>query len=313
MPDHKCIMLESHFLLNQHEIIGDIKDLDVVVNGYFGHGDEAIISVSDHGLLYGDGIFEGIRAYEGGVFKLDEHLYRLYDSAKAIGLALPFPLDELRCVVLETLKRNALRDAHVRVVVTRGVGNPGVNPATCRQPGLAVMAYPFPPLLGDKPARLLTSNIRRKAPQSVDARVKSLNYLDNVLFKVQAISAGMDDGIMLDGEGCIAETTGANVFAVIRGLLATPTLTAALPGITRLTVIELAKELGYQVEERRMTLGDLYVADEIFLTGTATGIAPVGEIDGRTIGSESSRPITKHLIDSYKKMVTSSEHVTHLN
>ena len=162
------------------------------------------------------------------------------------------------------------------LVVTRGVGNPGVYPATCRKSGLVVIVYPFSPLLGGKPVRLLTSNIRRKAPQSVDTSVKSLNYLNNVLAKMQVITAGMDDGIMLDGEGCIAETTGANVFAVIRGLLATPTLTAALQGITRLTVLELAKELGYQVEERRITLGDLYVADEVFFTGTSTEISPVG-------------------------------------
>ena len=165
------------------------------------------------------------------------------------------------------------------------------------------MAYPFPPLLGEKPARLITSSVQRKAPRSVDARVKSLNYLDNVLAKLQAICAGMDDAIMLDSNGCIAETTGANVFAVIRGSLHTPTLTAALPGITRYTVIQLAKEQGIQVEERQMTLGDLYVAKEVFLTGTATEIAAVGEIDGRAIGNGTANPVTTRLREKYRKFV----------
>ena len=305
-------MLDAHFAMTERELLGDLSQLEVFVNGSFFRGDEAKISVWDHGLLYGDGIFEGIRAYQGGVFKLDEHLERLFESAQAINMKLPYSINELGHVVLETLKRNQLKDAHVRVLVTRGIGKPGVSPASCTRPGLVVMAYPFPPLLGEKPARLITSSVQRKAPRSVDARVKSLNYLDNVLAKLQAICAGMDDAIMLDSNGCIAETTGANVFAVIRGSLHTPNLTAALPGITRYTVIQLAKEQGIQVEERQMTLGDLYVADEVFLTGTATEIAVAGEIDGRKIGDGKTGPVASALMKSYQELVISGPHVTRI-
>lgn len=305
-------MLDAHFALQDQKLLGDLSQLEVFVNGSFCRAEDAKISVWDHGLLYGDGIFEGIRAYQGGVFKLNAHLERLFESAKAIGMTLPYGLKELSEVVLETLKRNQLQDAHVRVLVTRGIGKPGVSPVSCVQPGLVIMAYPFPPLLGEKPARLITSSVQRKAPHSVDARVKSLNYLDNVLAKLQAICAGMDDAIMLDSTGCIAETTGANVFAVIRGSIHTPTLTAALPGITRYTVIQLAKEEGYSVTERPMTLGDLYVADEVFLTGTATEIAVVGEIDGRKIGEEKAGPVTSKLIRIYQDLVISGPDVTRI-
>ena len=305
-------MLDAHFALQDQKLLGDLSQLEIFVNGAFYRAEDAKISVWDHGLLYGDGIFEGIRAYQGGVFKLNAHLERLFESAKAIGMTLPYGLKELSEVVLETLKRNQLQDAHVRVLVTRGIGKPGVSPVSCVQPGLVIMAYPFPPLLGEKPARLITSSVQRKAPHSVDARVKSLNYLDNVLAKLQAICAGMDDAIMLDSTGCIAETTGANVFAVIRGSIHTPTLTAALPGITRYTVIQLAKEEGYSVTERPMTLGDLYVADEVFLTGTATEIAVVGEIDGRKIGDEKAGPVTSKLIRIYQDLVISGPDVTRI-
>lgn len=292
------------------EMVGELYDLYVFINGEFVRGADARISVWDHGLLYGDGVFEGIRAYSGGIFKLDAHLNRLADSARAIGLSLPLGLEDIREVIRETLQRNRLTDAHIRVLATRGVGRPGLDPRRCERASLVVMAYPFPPLLGDKPVRLISASIRRKSPYAIDARVKSLNYLDNILAKLQAIAAGADDAVMLDVDGCIAEATGENVFCAKNGILSTPLLTAALAGITRATVIDLAREMGYPVQERAMTLGDLYTADEVFLTGTGAEIVPVGEIDGRKISQGKVGKVTARISEAYQACVRSGEFLT---
>ena len=290
--------LSDLFQLDVPGMIGDLYELHVFINGEFVKGSEAKISIWDHGLLYGDGVFEGIRVYEGGIFKLNQHLDRLFDSARVIDIGIPVGQEEIRQVVLETLRRNHLRDAHLRVIVTRGIGGPGLDPRNCKQASLIVMAYPFPPLLGSDPIRLISSSVRRKAPYAVDARVKSLNYLDNILAKLQAILAGVDDAIMLDMSGCIAEATAENIFSVKKGVISTPLLTAALPGITRSTVIDLANDMGCTVQERPMTLGDLYVADEVFLTGTGAEIVPVGEIDGRVINDGQVGEFTARIIEN---------------
>ena len=307
------LLMADRFPMNTRERVGGLYDLKVFIDGGFYRGDEARVSVWDHGLLFGDGVFEGIRAYSGGVFKLNEHIQRLFNSAKVISLELDYTVEELRSVVLETLRRNNLEDAHIRIVVTRGMGQPGMNPTTCHQPTLIVMAYPFPPTLGDKPVRLLSSTIRRKAPHSVDARVKSLNYLDSILAKLQALAAGMDDAIMLDVSGHVAEVTGANIFAVIGGIVTTPALTACLPGITRETVLGLAANMGYPMSERPMTLGDFFIAEEVFLTGSGAEVVPVCEIDGRRIGTGSVGNITATIIDDYRRCVVGLDYVTRID
>ncbi len=302
--------LAEPFRLGIKDMVGDLYELYVFVNGEFVKGKEAKVSVWDHGLVYGDGVFEGIRAYGGGVFKLGEHVRRLFDSARAIGIDVPLSAQEIQDVVLEALRRNDLSDAHIRVIVTRGIGRLGLNPRNCVRASVIVMTYPFPPLLGAEPVRVLSSSIRRKAPNSVDARIKSLNYLDNILAKFQAISAGYGDAIMLDVNGCIAEGTGENIFAIKNEVISTPSLTAALPGITRATVIELARGMGYPVCERQMTLGELFMADEVFLTGTAAEIAPVAEVDGRIISGGTAGPITAKIVAAYKACVTAPENLT---
>jgi branched-chain amino acid aminotransferase len=299
----------DRFSRGLEEVVPDLCRLDVYVNGRFVKGSEAMVAVWDHGFLYGDGVFEGIRAYDGKVFKLDEHLDRLFDSAKGIGLEPPLTKEELKEVILETLRRNRLRDAHIRPIITRGVGGLGLDPRKCPTPTVVVMAYPFPKLLGEEPIRLTISSVRRKAPFSIDAKIKSLNYLDSILAKLQAIVGGYDDAIMLDIMGYIAEASGENIFVVKRGELFTPPTTAALHGITRATVIELAEREGFKVSEKLLTPQDLYAADEVFLVGTATEVAPVAEIDGRKIGQEVPGPVTRRLMEVYQRYVR-TEHVT---
>jgi branched-chain amino acid aminotransferase len=278
-------------------------ELLVYVDGRFVTGEDAKISIWDHALLYGDGIFEGIRAYDGNVFKLDEHIDRLFNSAKALALTVPLTKHQMKTVVLETLKRNKLTDAHIRTIVTRGAGKPGLDPKRSVRPSVVVSAYPFPPMLGARPVRLVTASVRRKSPHAVDSKIKSLNYLDNILAKIQASVAGADDAIMLDTNGCVAEGTGENVFVVKDDAIHTPSTTACLAGITRATVMDLAAGLGYSVREQSLTLGDLYIADEIFLTGTGAEIVPVGQVDGREIGAESPGPVTVRINDAYQAYV----------
>jgi len=284
------------------ECVGALYDRYVYIDGRFVKGEEAKISVWDHGLLYGDGVFEGIRAYDGKVFKLDEHIERLLHSAKALKITVPLTKEELKRVVLETLRINGLKDAHVRIIVTRGPGIPGLDPKRAARPSVIVTAYPYPPLLGRKPIRLKTASIRRKSPHSIDARIKCLNYLDSILAKLEAVAAGADDAVMLDVNGFVAEASAANIFVVKGSTIYTPPPIAALHGITRATVMEIARELGYRVEEKNLTLYDLYTADEVFLTGTATEIAPVEEIDGRKI-PKAPGPITQQIINAYQKHV----------
>jgi branched-chain amino acid aminotransferase len=243
----------------------------------------AVVSVWDHGFLYGDGVFEGIRVRAGRLYRPQQHLARLRGSARAIALEVPYDEDELLAAIAATVRANALDEAHVRVLVARGVGFPGVDPGRCPRATTLVLAYPFPPLLGSAPITLITSSVSRKSPRSVPARVKSLSYLDSVLAKVQANAAGAGDALMLDPAGLVAEASSTNVFAVEGRRLRTPPTIASLAGITRGTVLELAPGVGLEPVVEALEPGDLYAADEVFLTGTGAGIVAVGAIDGRTL------------------------------
>jgi branched-chain amino acid aminotransferase len=296
--------LSEKFQPSLRTILGELFNLYVYIDGRFLKGEEAKVPVWEHAFLYGDGVFEGIRAYQDQIFKLDEHIDRLYDSAKGIGIEnVPLSKDEMKQAIRETLKRNRLQDAHVRAIITRGSGQAGLDPKRCVRPSVVIMAYPFPPFLGEKPIRMITASVRRKSPHSVDAKIKSLNYLDNILAKLQAIVAGVDDAVMLDTNGCVAEATAENIFTVKAEKICTPIPTAALHGITRATILELARGLGYDVCERVITPQDLYAADEVFLTGTGTEIASVVKIDGRRIGLKAPGPITKRIQESYRDHV----------
>lgn len=277
----------------------DTTGLVVYVDGRFEEAGGRQISVFDHGLLYGDGVFEGLRIIDGRLFRPADHMARLARSLHALKLSPPCDLADLPGVVGEVARRSDLTDAHVRIVVTRGFGAPGLDPRRCERASLIVMAYPFPPLLGDQPLRLLTSAIVRKAPRSIGAQIKSLNYLDAILAKQQAQAANMDDAVMLDVSGAVAECTSTNLFLVEGGVLRTPTTRAALPGITRLTILECAEQMGIPVRIEDVWPMELYAADGIFVTGTGAGVVPVAEIDGRTVPNAGD-PIVASLIRAYR-------------
>ena len=277
----------------------DPEGLVVYADGEYVDAREARVSIFDHGLLYGDGVFEGLRLFDGSLFRPFDHLARLERSARSIGLGLPLDADGLLEVICEVIVRSGLRDAHVRPILTRGFGAPGLDPARCERPSLFVAAYPFPPLLGSDPIRVLVSSVARKAPRSLGAHVKSLNYLDAVVAKRQASAAGMQEAIMLDVFGAVAECTAANVFVVLDGALVTPTTRAALPGITRKTVIELAREHGIPVEERDVWPMELYVAEAMFATGSGAGIVPIAAVDGVALAT-ADNPVVATLREGYR-------------
>ena len=273
------------------------NDLYVSIDGKLMAADCAAVSVWDHGFLYGDGVFEGMRVRDGLLYQAHAHMARLAASAQTLGIALPTTPVNILDSVVSLIARNMLDNCYVRVIVTRGMGAPGIDPTSCTSSSCVILTYPQPPSLGTGPLRLLTSSVVRKAPRSIGAHVKSLNYLDSILAKLQAKSASMDDAIMLDDHGLVAEATGANVFLVMRGVLHTPTTIAALPGITRRSVMELAGTSGLRVVERSIPPMELYVADEVFLTGTAAGIVPVAAIDGRSLPTD--RPIGDRIRQAY--------------
>lgn len=261
----------------------DPAGLTVYYDGEYVEASEARIPIWDHGLLYGDGIFEGMRLFSGSLFRPYDHLARLATSARAMGLELPLEGEALLDVICEVIVRSGLEDAHVRPIVTRGFGAPGLDPARCERSSLIVAAYPFPPLLGSKPIGVIVSSVTRKAPRSVGGHVKSLNYVDAVMAKRQANAAGAGDAIMLDHLGAVAELTAANVFAVIGGTLVTPTLRSALPGVTRRTILELAEERGIPTEVRDVWPMELYIADAVFATGSGAGIVLIDRVDGNSV------------------------------
>jgi branched-chain amino acid aminotransferase len=285
----------------------DPSGLTAYVNGEYVNGGVASVSIFDHGFMYGDGVFEGMRLFDGGLFRPRDHLARLARSARTIGLELPLETEGLLAVIAEVVRRCDLRDAHIRPIVTRGPGGPGIDPRSCEAPSVIVSAYPFPPFLGAEPIRLMTSAIARKAPRSLGSHVKSLNYLDGIMAKQQAIACAMDDALMLDVSGAVAESTGANVFLIRDGGLVTPTTRAALPGITRRTVLEIAREEGIPAVEGELFPMDFYCADGAFVCGSGAGIVPVGSLDGRAV-VEPLHPLVERLQSAYRERTRRADH-----
>jgi branched-chain amino acid aminotransferase len=282
--------------------------MHIYINGEFFDKDDARISVFDHGLLYGDGVFEGIRVYSNKVFKLDEHLERLYESAKAIDLTIPLPVEKLKEDVLKTVHLNEMHDSYIRLIVTRGVGDLGINPYTCKNPGIIIIVDKialYPPEFYSKGLSLMTVATQRNLPEAINPRIKSLNYLNNILAKIEAINAGTEEAIMLNSFGLVSECAGDNIFVIRKGVLMTPPISmGVLEGITRNVVIEMGKEKGMKVQQAVMTRHDLFIADECFLTGSAAEIIPVVKIDGRIIGDGKPGKITRDFITSYHKLVS---------
>jgi branched-chain amino acid aminotransferase len=281
--------------------------MKIYIDGKYYEKDEAKISVFDHGLLYGDGIFEGIRIYNGKVFKLREHIGRLYDGANAIALAIPLSREEMENRVNEAVKVNEKKDGYIRLIVTRGMGDLGVSPSKCPKPSVIIITGDislYPREYYEKGIPVMTSSVRRVSPQNFDARIKSLNYLNNILAKIEAERSGCLEAIMLNDRGFVAECTGDNIFIIKKGTLYTPpSYDSILEGITRGTVMSLAAGIGIKVEEKSLTQFDLYTADECFLTGTGAELIPVTTIDGRTIGSGGTHPVTDSIRKEFQKLV----------
>jgi len=284
--------------------------MKIFIDGAYYDQADAKISVFDHGLLYGDGVFEGIRVYNGRVFLLDEHLDRLADSAKAILLKLPLTLQEIREATLETCRRNELRDGYIRLVVTRGIGNLGLSPDKCPKATVFIIADAiqlYPEKFYEDGLRVVTVPSQRIAPAALSPSVKSLNYLNNIMAKIECQQAGAQEAIMLNHEGYVAECSGDNIFVVKKGIITTPPNWAgALGGLTRSCVINLAKQAGRDLREGMLTRYDLFVADEIFLTGSGAEIVPVVNVDGRIIGDGKPGAITGDIMRRFKDLTRTS-------
>lgn len=280
--------------------------MEIYIDGQYFSREDAKISVFDHGLLYGDGVFEGIRVYDWKVFKLDEHLQRLYESAKAIDLTIPVSVARMREDVLETVRRNRPGDSYVRLVVTRGVGTLGLNPYECSQPQVIIIVDKialYPKELYEKGLAVITVATQRNLPEAVNPRIKSLNYLNNILAKIEAINAGVEEAVMLNSFGLVSECTGDNIFAICKGFVLTPSISmGVLEGITRNIVIQMARDKGIEVKQVVMTRHDLFIADECFLTGTAAEIVPVVKVDGRVIHDGKPGPITRDFMKTYHQL-----------
>jgi branched-chain amino acid aminotransferase len=284
--------------------------MKIYIDGKYYDERNAKVSVFDHGLLYGDGIFEGIRAYNGRVFKLKEHIDRLFYSAKAILLEIPMAHADIMAATVETCRRNGIRDGYIRLVVTRGAGTLGLNPNRCKKPSVIIIAGKiqlYPQELYQQGMDIITVPTTRNLHSALNPAIKSLNYLNNILAKIEANNAGCEEAIMLNAEGFVAECTGDNIFVVKEGHLLTPPLSAgALYGITRRTVMDLAAQSGLAVGEPDLTRYDLFNADECFLTGTAAELMPVVKIDGRVIGSGKPGPVTRNLVAKYHTLTKAS-------
>ena len=277
--------------------------MKIYVDGkYYGERD-AKISVFDHGLLYGDGIFEGIRAYNGRVFRLKEHIDRLFYSAKSILLTIPMSHAELMAAVVDTCRQNNLRDGYIRLLVTRGIGTLGLNPNRCKNPSVVIIADKiqlYPPELYRKGMEIITVPTVRNLHSALNPAIKSLNYLNNIMAKIEANNGGCEEALLLNAEGYVSECTGDNVFIVKENHLMTPPLSAgALYGITRKVVMEIAAQSGMNVSEPNLTRYDIFNADECFLTGTGAELVPVVKVDGRVIGAGTPGPLTERLVTQY--------------
>lgn len=278
----------------------------VYVSGAFRPSAEAAVSVFDHGLLYGDGVFEGIRAYNGRVFKLERHIDRLFDSAKAIRLEIPHSHREVCDIVLDTCRQNAIHDGYIRLVVTRGPGDLGIDPRKCDRPELIVIARQLTMYTAAASGiRMVTSTFRRNAPDATSPSIKSLNYLNNILARIEANDRGADEALMLDGQGYVAEATVDNFFIVSGAQILTPPTATNLKGVTRETLLELAAALNLRAEEKPFTLFDVWTAKEAFISGTGAEVVPVLSVDGRTIGNGEVGPITARVVEAYHQLVRS--------
>ncbi|QQK80967.1 branched-chain-amino-acid transaminase [Salicibibacter cibi] len=279
----------------------------IFLNGEFVRKEEAKISVYDHGFLYGDGVFEGIRAYDGNIYRLDEHLVRLYESAKSIMLDIPYDFEVMKELIAETIRKNDLRDAYVRVVVSRGVGNLGLDPKSCGAAQVVVIVEElalFPEELYETGLEIVSVATRRNRPDVLSPKVKSLNYLNNILVKIEANLANVPEALMMNNEGYVAEGSGDNIFLVKDKVLYTPPgYVGALEGITREAIIEIAEEEGYKIKEEPFTRHDVYVADEVFLTGTAAEVIAVVKVDGRVINDGMPGPETEYITKCFRNKV----------
>ena len=278
----------------------------IYIDGKFYPEQEAKISVFDHGLLYGDGVFEGIRFYNGRVFKLEEHLERLEDSARAICLSIPVSRVEMTEALLETIRQNQMQDGYIRLVVTRGVGDLGLNPILCKKPTLFIIVSPitlYSSELYERGLNVITCATRRVTPSVMSPAVKSLNYLNNIMAKIEANQANAGEGLLLNEQGYVTECTADNIFVIKRGEIVTPPISAgALRGITRGVVFDLAAELGLKISEPNLTRYDIYTADECFLTGSGAEIIPMVQLDTRPIGDGKPGPITARLISRFREL-----------
>lgn len=286
------------------------KNLQIYLDGEYKNAADARVSVFDHGLLYGDGVFEGIRAYNGRVFKLDEHIRRFFEGAKAIFLEIPLTHEQLVEIVCETCRRNNLRDGYIRLVATRGEGDLGLSPTKCERPFVFCIAATillYPEEMYKTGIPVITAQQRRNNPTILDPQIKSLNYLNNILAKIEANHAGAQEAIMLTQGGIVAECTADNIFIVKDGTIFTPPIhCGALDGITRRTVIELARTAGFTLLEKEFTLFNVYNADECFLTGTGAECIPVTTADRRQIGNGAAGEITQKILELYRNYVRSN-------
>ena len=285
-------------------------ELKIWMDGKLVNKGDAKVSVYDHGLLYGDGVFEGIRVYYGKIFESEAHLQRLYESARTIRLTIPMSPQEIQAAMEETVRANNFRDCYIRLIVTRGVGNLGLNPRNCERPSVIVIADHialYPKEMYEQGMAIITATVIRNHPNAISPRVKSLNYLNNILAKIEAVDAGVSEAIMLNGDGSVAECTGDNIFIVRRGQLQTPTTSdGILEGITRGVILRLARGQGMDCVEKTLQRHDLYIAEECFLTGSAAEVIPVTRIDGRTIGDGKPGAITRRLIEAFHHFVRES-------
>jgi branched-chain amino acid aminotransferase len=279
----------------------------IFLNDEFVKKEDAKISVYDHGFLYGDGIFEGIRVYSNNIFRLQEHVDRLYNSAKSILLDIPYTKEEMIGLIAQAVEKNQLENAYIRVVVSRGVGDLGLDPFKCKKPQVVIIVEPlaiFPKQLYETGLEIITVATRRNRPDVLSPKVKSLNYLNNVLVKIEAHLANVSEALMLNDQGYVAEGSADNVFIVKNGkILTPPCYVGALEGVTRNVIIEIARELGFDVNEEPFTRHDVYTAEEVFLTGTAAEVIAVVKVDGRVIGDGVPGKITNILLNEFRKRV----------
>jgi len=279
----------------------------IYLNGEFVSKENAKVSVYDHGFLYGDGIFEGIRIYNGNIFKCKEHLDRLYDSAKSIMLNIPLTYDEMQQALVESVRRNELTNGYIRLVVSRGPGDLGLDPRRSPKANVVIIVEQLAIYSADAyidGLKIVSVSTRRNVPDALNPKIKSLNYLNNILVKIQANLAGVGEALMLNAQGFVAEGSGDNIFIIKNGILTTPpSYIGALEGITREAIMVIARKEGYTVKEEPFTLHDVYIADEVFLTGTAAEVIAVREVDARIIGSGKAGPITTHLLQEFRGIV----------